>query len=475
MGQTGQFDYFYGMQADTYSFYRIPKILFTDQIFRILSCEAKVLYGLMLDRMSLSIKNKWFDEQGRVYIIFTVQDVRDYLGCCRQTAINLLAELDCDKGIGLIEKKRLGFGKANIIYVKNFATQEEAGERDSEMVRAVAGESDADRCVDDTSDPEYKGDGEFNDGLQEAGDTGFLKYENHTSRSPENRLQEVQNVDFKKSKKQTSVSLNNRLLTEPEEASEEAESLRFDASDDDFQAEMGAECVKTGEFAYKKPFDMPDFAQAADPEKSGKQTSRSLKNRLQEVQNVDFKKYENHTSESPENRLQEVQKTDRNKTNSNNTEKNETESYQSHQPIYPSNQSIHDRLSVMRQEMDDEMETRMAYRELIHENIEYEALCSMYGKERIDEVVTLMLDTVCTTRSKLLINGDAVSAEWVRSRLLKLDYFHIQYVLNCLDSNTTKVRNIRQYMLTALYNAISTMNHYYTAEVNHNMYGDGPA
>ena len=189
----------------------------------------------------------------------------------------------------------------------------------------------------------------------------------------------------------------------------------------------------------------------------------------------------NHTSVSPENRLQEVQKTDRNNTDIYDTEKNETESYQSHQPIYPSNPSnpsnpsIHDSLSVMRQEMDDEMETRMAYRELIHENIGYEALCSMYGKERIDEVVTLMLDTVCTTHSKLLINGDAVSAEWVRSRLLKLDYFHIQYVLNCLDSNTTKVRNIRQYMLTALYNAISTMNHYYTAEVNHDMYGDGPA
>ena len=236
--------------------------------------------------------------------------------------------------------------------------------------------------------------------------------------------------------------------------------------------------MKTGGFALKRPSDIPDDVQEADPEKSGKQTSRSLKNRLQEVQNVDFKKYENHTSESPENRLQEVQKTDRNNTDIYDTEKNETESYQSHQPIYPSNPSnpsIHDSLSVMRQEMDDEMETRMAYRELIHENIGYEALCSMYGKERIDEVVTLMLDTVCTTHSKLLINGDAVSAEWVRSRLLKLDYFHIQYVLNCLDSNTTKVRNIRQYMLTALYNAISTMNHYYTAEVNHDMYGDGPA
>jgi hypothetical protein len=101
------------MQADAYTFYRIPKALFADPYFKKLSCEAKVLYGLLLDRMSLSVKNKWFDEQGRVYILFKVEDVSEHMGCCKQTAIKLFAELDSQKGIGLIEKKRLGLGKAN--------------------------------------------------------------------------------------------------------------------------------------------------------------------------------------------------------------------------------------------------------------------------------------------------------------------------------------------------------------------------
>ena len=111
MNQTVVFDYFYGMQADAYTFYRIPKVLFSDPYFKKLSCEAKVLYGLLLDRMSLSVKNKWFDEQGRVYILFKVEDVCEHMGCCKQTAIKLFAELDSQKGIGLIEKKRLGLGK----------------------------------------------------------------------------------------------------------------------------------------------------------------------------------------------------------------------------------------------------------------------------------------------------------------------------------------------------------------------------
>ena len=71
-----QFDYFRGMEAEQYSFYRVPKVLFTAECFKSLSCEAKVLYGLMLDRMSLSIKNRWFDEEDRVYIIFTVEEWR---------------------------------------------------------------------------------------------------------------------------------------------------------------------------------------------------------------------------------------------------------------------------------------------------------------------------------------------------------------------------------------------------------------
>ena len=471
MGQTRQFDYFYGIQADSYSFYRIPKILFTDSIFKDLSCEAKILYGLMLDRMSLSIKNKWFDDQGRVYIIFTVMDVREYLGCCRQTAINLLAELDTDKGIGLIEKKRLGFGKANSNYVKNFVTQAEAGKKDSDRWKADGCESEAGECAENANGSEsFAFDGSDNVSA-EVPETEFAEPENHASRSLENRLLEVQNIDSLKSKKQTSGSLENRLLGITEDASEKAGNHPSDDQDEGFQAKPGVRSVDFDDFALK----MPDNGQMEALVQPVDHAPRSPEYRLLRVQKIDSLKSKKQTSTSPESRPQEVQKTDPNNTNTNYTEKNETESYQSDQPIYPSSSSIHDRLSTKKRVMDDEVETRMAYRELIYENIEYEALCSMYGKDRIDEVVTLMLDTVCTTRGKLIINGDAVSSEWVRSRLLKLDYFHIQYVLNCLDSNTTKIRNIRQYMLTALYNAISTMNHYYSAEVNHDMYGDGSA
>lgn len=124
MAQQIPFDYFRGMEAEQYTFYRIPKILFTAECFKSLSCEAKVLYGLMLDRMSLSIKNRWVDEQDRVYIVFTVEEVMELLGCGRQKAIKNSSELDTEKGIGLIEKKRFGLGKPNVIYVKNFMMKE---------------------------------------------------------------------------------------------------------------------------------------------------------------------------------------------------------------------------------------------------------------------------------------------------------------------------------------------------------------
>ena len=118
------FDYYRGVEAEQYSFYRIPKMLFTDTIFQDLSCEAKVLYGLMLDRMSLSLKNHWMDEEERVYIIFTVNNICDLMNCGTQKAVRLLKELDVKTGIGLIEKKRLGLGKPNVIYVKNFIIKE---------------------------------------------------------------------------------------------------------------------------------------------------------------------------------------------------------------------------------------------------------------------------------------------------------------------------------------------------------------
>lgn len=115
-----QLDYYYGNEAEQYSFYRIPKILFTDGRFKGVSVEAKVLYGLLLDRMALSVRNKWLDGEGRVYIIFTVAAVMETLGCAEQKANKLLNELDAVKGVGLIERVRRGLGKPNVIYVKNF-------------------------------------------------------------------------------------------------------------------------------------------------------------------------------------------------------------------------------------------------------------------------------------------------------------------------------------------------------------------
>ncbi len=115
-----QLDYYYGNEAEQYSFYRIPKVLFTDGRFKGLSVEAKVLYGLLLDRMALSVKNNWMDQNGRVYIIYTISDVMETLGCAEQKANKLLNELDTAKGVGLVERVRRGLGKPNVIYVKNF-------------------------------------------------------------------------------------------------------------------------------------------------------------------------------------------------------------------------------------------------------------------------------------------------------------------------------------------------------------------
>ena len=114
------FDYFTAAETEQYSFYRIPKALFTESNFQGLSCEAKILYGMMLDRLGLSIRNQWFDSQGRAYIIFTVEDVMGVMGCQSQKAVRLMKELDTVDGIGLIEKKRIGLGRPNRIYVKNF-------------------------------------------------------------------------------------------------------------------------------------------------------------------------------------------------------------------------------------------------------------------------------------------------------------------------------------------------------------------
>ena len=167
-----EFDYYYGIEAEQFTFVRVPKVLFTDkEHFGGLSNEAKLLYGLLLERMSLSRKNNWIDKHNRVYIIFPVEEIEESLNVGHEKALNLLKELDDQSGIGLVKKKRRGLGLPSILYVKNFI---------------VKGEQNTNRVPTSRST-----ENEF----QEVGKTDFKKSENQTSANPKNRLLEVRNSD----------------------------------------------------------------------------------------------------------------------------------------------------------------------------------------------------------------------------------------------------------------------------------------
>lgn len=112
-------DYYYGNEAEQYIFYRIPKALFIEPQFKKLSCDAKVLYGLMIDRIGLSIKNNWRDKQNKIYIYFTLEDTQEYMNCGHTKGVKIIAELEA---IGLIERVKQGQGKPTKIYVKKFFT-----------------------------------------------------------------------------------------------------------------------------------------------------------------------------------------------------------------------------------------------------------------------------------------------------------------------------------------------------------------
>ena len=129
-----EFDYYYGQEAEQFSFFRVPRVIVKDKRFATLSSDAKLLYGLLLDRMSLSKSNGWLDEGNRVYIIYTIQEIREDLGCGKDKAIKTMAELDNIKGIGLVEKKRRGLGLPDILYIKNFIVKEHPNYDDSTEV-----------------------------------------------------------------------------------------------------------------------------------------------------------------------------------------------------------------------------------------------------------------------------------------------------------------------------------------------------
>ena len=123
------FAYHLGMDAEQYAFFRIPKLLITEPYFRRLSTDAKLLYGLMLDRMSLSMRNGWMDDDGHVYIYFTLEEACEQLCCKTDKAVKLFAELDSAKGVGLIRRVKQGLGRPAKIYVLRFmGMEDEPGE-----------------------------------------------------------------------------------------------------------------------------------------------------------------------------------------------------------------------------------------------------------------------------------------------------------------------------------------------------------
>ena len=153
-------------------------------------------------------------------------------------------------------------------------------------------------------------------------------------------------------------------------------------------------------------------------------------------------------------------------TNPTNTEKLNKDGSRTHQSIYPGVPE-----PAAREDWMDRIDLVNAYRNIIQDNIEYDFLIGRYGKERLDEAVELMLETVLSKRPFIRIAGDDFPREIVKSRFLKINSGHLEYVFDCIDKNTTKVNNIKAYLLAALYNAPVTMDSYYRAEVNHDLYG----
>jgi len=302
------FDYYYGNQAEQFAFYRIPKQLFTNPAFSDLSSDAKVLYGLMLDRMSLSIKSGWKNSDNKIYIYYTLLEIQELLNCGHNKAVKMLAELDSEKGIGLIERVKQGMGKPTKIYVMNF-----------------------------------------------------------------------QGIDAEKG----------AVVDEPE----------------DFPKEE----VKTSEKG-----------------KSG----------VPEMGSQDFRKEE----------LIE-------------TEKKEI-----------INQSINPLRHNILEDKSKEIDRWMEFRDIFKKNIEYEYVLQR-DPEMIPEILEIMIETACSKSKSFTINGAQIPAERVRERLLSLNSMHIEYVVDALNQNTSKIQNIRAYLLATLYNAPKTVNSFYKTLANHHMYG----
>ena len=185
-----QFDYFYGNEAEQFTFYRIPKILITSPHFKKISDSAKLLYGLMLDRMSLSIRNGWLDDDNRAYIFFTTNDVMEQMCCGTEKARKMLTELDSEKGIGLIERVKQGQGKPAIIYLKKFYELEDTAR--STKLSEIESQDFQESKVKTFENRKTR--------LSEIESQDFRESKNKTFENRKSGLSEIESLEFRKSK-----------------------------------------------------------------------------------------------------------------------------------------------------------------------------------------------------------------------------------------------------------------------------------
>lgn len=360
-----KFDYYYGSQADQFSFIRIPKAMLTEKTFSSLSLQAKMLYGILLDRMGLSMKNGWFDSENKVYIIYQIAEIQEDLGFSKKKAIDYLNELE---SFGLVEKKRRGLGLPSILYVKSFLIQKECVKMSVEEVETSRG------------------------------------VKSGTSKNSEIVALEVKNDDIAA-----------KQMQEYEERM--TEELR--------SADMGTS--RSVDFDTSRSMDSGTFRGVVLTPQEVPVCTPLINN-------------------TKENDIEE-----------NNNKSNHIIS------VHTTNASVgYDSDTI------SEMNT---YEEIIKENIAYEDLLVAYPFEReaIEGIMQLILETVLNKNESMVVASNTYPVALVKSKFLKLNYSHIEYVMDCFKSNTSKVKNIKKYLLAALFNAPSTMDSYYRAEVNHDM------
>jgi hypothetical protein len=381
-----KFDYYYGVQSEQFSFYRIPRLLIKDQHFKGLSSDAKLLYGLMLDRMALSMKNHWLDNENRAYIIYSISNVMEDINCSKPTCVKIMKELD---SFGLIERKRKGLGKPDIIYVKNFAVLEDSQEQDEESSDAA-------------------------DTFEE--NKPVMSNENITSEGKQDELPEVKDFNF-----------NNEAY--------------------------GLEMVETEEIFKEKEQISPNV---------GVNSGISKKSELPEVKDFNFWNEKTLTSGGKESLPLEVKNLAPNYNNNNYNN-------QSYNYINQSNLS-----SQADQACKDEIDTignTDAYIQQIKKNLDYDFYMTndvvYMDKDLLKELFVIICDVVCTKSETIKISGYVYSCDYVRSKFLRLTSNHVMYVMDCIKNTTTKIANIKAYLLVALFNAPSTIDHYYQQEIRH--------